>query len=75
MNADAKGDRERGRSVQPGAALLRDQSHESVMGLPDLLGQLFDVAAGQFCIDASPAGIVELDLDSLEVNHGITFLN
>jgi len=61
--------------VQPDAALLRDQPHEGVMGLPDFFGQLFDIAAGQFRIDASLAGIVELDLDSLEINHGITFLN
>jgi len=45
------------------------------MGLPDFFGQFLDIAAGQFRIDASLAGIVELDLDSLEVDHGITFLN
>jgi hypothetical protein len=61
--------------VQPDAALLRDQPHEGVMGLPNLFGQLFDIAAGQFRIDSSSASIVELDLDSLEVNHGVPFVS
>jgi hypothetical protein len=58
-------------SVQPETAPLREQPHEGVMGLPDLFGQFFDIAAGQFRTDASLAGIVQLDLDSLMVNHGI----
>jgi hypothetical protein len=45
------------------------------MRLPDLLGQLLDVAARQFRIDAGLTGIVELDLDRLEINHGLTLLN
>jgi hypothetical protein len=60
------------RSVQPKAAPRRDQLHEDVMGLPNLFGQFLDIAAGQLGVDASSAGIVKLDLDSLEVNHGIT---
>jgi len=35
------------------------------MGLPDFFGQLLDIAASQFCIDARFAGILQLDFDSL----------
>jgi hypothetical protein len=61
--------------MQPNAAPFRDQPHEGEMGLPDFLGQLLDIAARQFRVDARLTGVVELDLDSLEVNHGIALLN
>ena len=69
-----KSDQERGQSVQPVAAPLQDQPPEGLVGLPDLFGQLFNIAAGQFRIDARPTGIVELDFDSLGINHDVTFL-
>lgn len=57
--------------MQPEASPLRNEPHEGVMGLPDLLRQFFDVAASQLRIDAGPAGILQLDLDSLKVDHGV----
>jgi hypothetical protein len=61
--------------VQPDAAPVRDQPHEGEMGLPDLFGQFLDIAARQFRVDARLTGVVELDLDSLKINHGLTLLN
>jgi hypothetical protein len=60
--------------VQPEASPLRDQPQEGVMALPDLFRQFFDIAAGQFRVDARLAGILQLDFDSLKVNHGAPFL-
>jgi hypothetical protein len=60
-------------SVQLQAALLCHQPYEGVMRLPDLLRQFLDIAARQFRIDARLAGILELDLNRPEVNHGFTF--
>jgi hypothetical protein len=57
--------------MQPEASPLRNQPHEGVMGLSDFLGQLFDIAAGQFRVDARLAGVLQLDLDSLKVDHAI----
>jgi hypothetical protein len=51
--------------VQPEAPPFRDQPHEGVVGLSDLFGQLLDIAASEFCIDARSAGILQLDFDSL----------
>jgi hypothetical protein len=39
------------------------------MGLPDLCGQLFDIAAGQFGVNARLAGILQFYLDTLKVDH------
>ena len=61
--------------MQPEVAPPRDRLHEGVMGLPDRFGQFFDIAAGQFCINAGTPGILQLDFDHLKVNHGIPFLN
>ena len=41
------------------------------MGLSDFFGQLFDIAARQFRIDACLAGIFQLGLDSLKVDHTV----
>ena len=56
------------------AALLQHEPPEGVVGLPDLFSQFLNIAASQFRFDTSPAGIVKLNLDSLEVNHVVTFL-
>jgi hypothetical protein len=55
--------------MQPELSPLRNQPHEGVMGLPDFRGQLFDIPAGQFGVNARPAGISQLDLDTLKVDH------
>jgi hypothetical protein len=55
--------------MQPKLLSLRNSSHESVMGLPDLCGQFFDIATSQFGVNARPAGILQFDLDTLKVNH------
>ncbi len=55
--------------MQPELSPLRDQPHEGVMRLPDLFRQLLDIAAGQFGVDARPAGILEFGLDCLKVDH------
>jgi hypothetical protein len=57
--------------MQPELSPLRKQPHEGVMGLPDLFGQLFDIAAGQFRIDASLAGVLQLDLYCVKVDHAV----
>jgi hypothetical protein len=41
------------------------------MGAPDLLCQFLDIAACQLRVDARPAGILQFDLNSLQINHGI----
>jgi hypothetical protein len=41
------------------------------MGLSDLFGQFLDIAAGQFGVDARLPGILQLDLDSLKVDHTV----
>jgi len=41
------------------------------MGLSDFFGQLFDIAARQFRIDSCLAGIFQLGLDSLKVDHTV----
>ncbi len=56
-------------SMQPKSTSLRHQPDESVTGLPDLCGQLFDIAAGQFGVNARLAGISQFDLDTLKVDH------
>jgi hypothetical protein len=61
--------------MQPDAAPFHHQPHEGQMGLPDLFGQFLDIAARHFRVNASLTGIVELDLDSLKINHGLTLLN
>jgi hypothetical protein len=60
--------------VQHDAALLQHEPPEGVVGLPDLFSQFLNIAARQFRFDARPAGIEKLNLDSLEVNHVVTFL-
>jgi hypothetical protein len=55
--------------VQPQLGSLRKQPHESVMGPPNLCGQLFHVAAGQFGVNARVAGISQFDLDAVKVDH------
>jgi hypothetical protein len=55
--------------MQPKLPSLRHQPDEGVMGLPDLCGQLFDVAAGQLGVNARLAGISQFDLDTLKVDH------
>jgi hypothetical protein len=57
--------------MQPEASPLRKQAHEGVMGLSDFVGQLFDIAAGQFRIDASLAGVLQLDFYRLKVDHSV----
>ncbi len=57
--------------MQPEAAALRHQPHEGVVGLPDLFGELFDVTRGQFRIDPRLSCILQLDLDSLKVDHAV----
>jgi hypothetical protein len=57
--------------VQPEASPLRKQPHEGVMGLSDFFGQFFDIAAGQLRIDASLAGVLQLDLNRLKVDHSV----
>ena len=48
---------------------FRNQPLENVMGLPDLCGQLFNIAAGQFGVNAGLAGILQFDLDTVKVDH------
>ena len=55
--------------MQPEASPLRNQPPEGVVGLPDFLGELLDIAAGQLRIDASLAGVLQLDLNCLKVDH------
>jgi hypothetical protein len=42
--------------------------------LPDLGRQLFDVAAGQFGVNARLAGISQLNLETLKVDHEVPLL-
>jgi hypothetical protein len=55
--------------MQPKLPSLRDQPLERMMGLPDLCGQLFDIAAGQFGVNARLAGILQFYFDTLKVDH------
>jgi hypothetical protein len=57
--------------MQPELAPLRKQPHEGVMGLSDFFGQFLDIAAGQFRIDTSLAGVLQLDLNRLKVDHSV----
>jgi hypothetical protein len=57
--------------MKPEASPHRHQAHEGVMGLSDFFCQLFDIAAGQFRIDARLAGVLQLHLDSLKVDHAV----
>jgi len=42
--------------------------------LSNFFGQFFDIAGGQFRIDASLAGVLQLDLYRLKVDHAVPFL-
>jgi hypothetical protein len=55
--------------MQPELPSLGNQPLERAMRLPDLCGQLFDIAAGRFGVDARLAGILQFDLDTLKVDH------
>jgi hypothetical protein len=57
--------------MQPKLASLRNQPLEGAMRLPDLCGQLFDIAAGRFGVKARLAGILQFDLDTLKVDHTV----
>jgi hypothetical protein len=57
--------------VQPEASPLRKQPLEGVLGLPDFFGHFFDIATGQFRIDASLSGVLQLDLYRLKVDHSV----
>jgi hypothetical protein len=57
--------------MQPEASSLRNQPHEGVVGLSDFFGEFLDIAAGQFRVDAGLAGIPQLDLNCLKVDHGV----
>jgi hypothetical protein len=47
----------------------RRPPHEGVAGTPDFVRQFLDIAAGQLRVDARPAGILQLDLCSVKINH------
>jgi hypothetical protein len=38
---------------------------------PDLIRQILDIAAGKLRIDAGAAGVLKLNLGSLQINHDI----
>jgi hypothetical protein len=57
--------------MQPNLTPLRKQPHKGMMGLPDLRSQLFDIAAGQFGVNARLAGISQLNLDTVKVDHKV----
>jgi hypothetical protein len=57
--------------MQPNLTSLRNQPHKGMTGLPDLRSQLFDIAAGQFGVNARLAGISQLNLDAVKVDHKV----
>jgi hypothetical protein len=47
----------------------RGPAHKGMMGTPDLFRQFLDIAAGKLRSDAGLTSILQLDLDSVKVNH------
>jgi hypothetical protein len=62
---------QRSKLPHPDAAPHGHPPHEDVVSTPNLIGQLLDIAAGQLRIDARAAGVLQLDLSCVKINHVI----
>jgi hypothetical protein len=61
-------------SPHPDSAPNRCPPQEGEARATDLIGEFLDVAACKLCIDARPAGVLKLDLGSVQINHDIPLL-
>jgi hypothetical protein len=62
------------KSPHPDTAPHRRPSHEGVMRAPDFISQLLDIAGRKLRVDAGAAGVLQFDLDGVQINHDIPLL-
>jgi hypothetical protein len=59
------------KSPHPDAAPHGHPAHEGMVSAPNLIGQFLDIAASQLRVNARTAGVMQLDLDCVKINHVI----